>query len=227
MVMRNYSKKFLDALEIKKIETAIAEVESRTQAEIVPVIARQSGNYGFANSVFAFTFALLVLTLVWLVFQAVIPGHNWGSYPVPKIGIWVILCILILAYFAGLLLTRFFPALGLLFTTKGQRKAIVEIRAREQFQRLRVRRTKESVGVLIYISLLERMVHVVGDDKVNKAVEPSAWQTISDTLTSGLKAGDVTKALEDTVSMTGDILAPHLPLKPSDEDELVNKVYFV
>ena len=210
-----------------RIEAAILTAEKDSQVEIVPVIARASSDYGRENAFFAFTLSLLLLAASWILFQDIGPDSNWGGYTVPKLGLWMVLGILVAGFIFGLLLTRWIPALDLLYTTRARRQQQVERRAREQFQRLRIRRTDNAVGVLIYISLLERMVHIVSDDRINAIIGADGWQLIVDQVTTELKMGQINEALEVAISQIGVTVMPHLPVSGDNLDELPNRVYFV
>jgi hypothetical protein len=79
----------------------------------------------------------------------------------------------------------------LLLVCKDDRRARIELGAswpRSQdpcFINYRVHCSGTRAGVLIYISLLERMVWVVPDDAVAAQMPPEAWSTVRDTIIAG------------------------------------------
>jgi putative membrane protein len=60
----------------------------------------------------------------------------------------------------------------------------------EVFQRYRVRATAGAIGILVYVSLYERMVRVVGDDVIAAQVEAPTWTDVADLVRGGMQRGD-------------------------------------
>ena len=65
----------------------------------------------------------------------------------------------------------------------------VERGAAEAFHRFRVRTTNEGTGVLIYVSLFEHRVRVIGDDAISRKLGQSDWKEIRDLITNGMRSG--------------------------------------
>jgi putative membrane protein len=103
----------------------------------------------------------------------------------------------------------------------------VERRALECFQRFRVRATAGGTGILIYVSLYERMVRVVGDDGIAGKLGQADWDGVRDVLIDGLKAGRPTAGLVAAIQASGKLLEQHFPIQPDDEDELSNELHLV
>lgn len=101
----------------------------------------------------------------------------------------------------------------------------VRRRGSDCFVNLRVRNTRGGTGVLIYVSLLERMVWVVADDAVAEKVSQETWQAMRDRIVERSRKGELAAGLVEAIELAGDVLAPHFPPDPARGDELPNTVH--
>ena len=102
----------------------------------------------------------------------------------------------------------------------------VERRALEAFQRNRVRTTAGGTGVLIYVSLYEHMVRVVGDD-ATAFITQQDWEAVCDLVVQGMKSGRAAEGLAQAIHKAGELLARHCPLQPDDVNELTNELVLI
>ncbi len=213
---------------IAAVEAAIREVEKKTSAEVVPVVATVSGRYDRAEDLFAFLLALLVLGGAWGWLQGLAPATGaWGSGSTLKLGLPAVLAILVAIFLVGMALASHFPLLRLPLIARREMQEEVEGRARETFQRLRVRGTRAGTGVLIYVSLYEHMVHVVGDDAINAKLSEGDWQVLCETIISGFKSGKPVEGMRHGIQRCGELLAHHFPIAPGDRNELPDRLHLL
>jgi putative membrane protein len=129
--------------------------------------------------------------------------------------------IMIVGFVAGMLLVRFIPALKRLFTGSDEMRHHVARRAAEAFIAEEVFQTRERTGILLFVSLLERRVLVVGDAGINARVQRSDWDSIVATIVDGLKKGTATDGLVRAIGACGELLERHGVTRRSDDsDEL-------
>ena len=214
--------------EIASIESVIKQVEEKTAAEVVPVIAKVSGRYDRAEDLFAFLLSLLVLGCVWISFQGIVPAtETWGGNPSFALRLPVVLAILVATFLVGIALASRFPVLRLPLISNREMQEEVERSARETFQRLKIRGTADSTGILIYVSLYEHMVHVEGDDTIADKLSQSDFQSVCDTIISGFKSGNPEQGMRDGILKCGELLAEHFPVQPGDENELFDTLHLI
>jgi putative membrane protein len=212
----------------KAIEEAIARAEQQTSGEIVPVVASVSGRYDRAEDIFGLLFAMLVLSTVWIMTQQVVPAEGqWLDEVKTAITLpWALLAML-LGFIAGATVATFFPALRLPFVAKQEMQEEVERSAAEAFHRFRIRGTQASTGVLIYVSLYERQVRVIGDAAISEKLAQSQWDEVCSLVVAGMKSGEPAKGLEDAIAQCGSLLAEHFPTQADDQNELPNTLHLI
>ena len=228
MINMKYATKLFTKEEISSIEATISEVEKKTSAEVVPVIVSASGRYDRAEDLFAFLLSLLVLGCTWVLFQGMVPSIGaWSGNQAFRLNLPLVLTILAVTFFIGIALASRFPVLRLPLIAKREMQEEVERGARETFQRLKIRKTKDATGILIYVSLYEHMVHVVGDETINSKLLQGDWETICKTIISGFKSGKPDEGMRNGILLCGELLAHHFPVKPGDKNELFDTLYLI
>jgi putative membrane protein len=210
----------------ESVAAAIAEAERITTGEIVPVVATVSGRYDRAEDLFGLVFGVVALSIAWLLFQDT-TQTAWSATPTPVLGLGVIAGILIVGFLVGAVLATYIPVLRLPFISRTEMLEEVERRALETFQRVRIRDTASGTGVLIYVSLYERVVKVIGDDAAAATLPMEALEEICALVVDGLKQGQPAVGLAQAVKKTGELLAPNLPPTLSDTNELANQLIII
>jgi len=94
------------------------------------------------------------------------------------------------------------------------------------FEELGMHRTRDRNGVLIYLSVADRKLAVIGDEAINQQVPENFWNDVLGLLKLHLAAGRAAEGLVEAVHMVGEKLRTHFPLKHDDTDELPNEVSF-
>ena len=79
-------------------------------------------------------------------------------------------------------------------------------------------------GVLIYISLYERMVRVVGDDPIAEKLVQTDWDEIRDLVTAGLREDHACAGLVAAIERCGTLCGAHFPPLANAPDELSNEL---
>jgi putative membrane protein len=85
-------------------------------------------------------------------------------------------------------------------------------------------RTREETGVLIYLSVFEGNVWVIGDRGVDAAVPPGFWQGVVDEVVAGVKNGRPAAAICAALGRIRGVLAKKFPTAASDTNELPNLI---
>ena len=211
----------------KRINAAVVAAESKTAAEIVPVVATESGRYDRAEDLIGFAFAIIALVIAWLLFQSVDSGE--GSWTGPRVGLNLVSVVLILVggFIIGALLASRNGWLRRLATSRAEMQIEVNEKARQIFFDQRIHHAKSSAGVLIYVSLFERVAAIVADETVIEKLGMPAIEDLCNQLIAQLRGGDITAALEHSIAAVGERLAPALPRLGGDVNELADALVTV
>ncbi|MBS0360197.1 MAG: TPM domain-containing protein [Proteobacteria bacterium] len=211
--------------ELKAIEAAVREAEAKTTGEIYCVVTEESSHYGETAIAWAAGVALLgpALLLAGGV-HVTIPDlfSTWSASDVSSAIEMAVRHALVGAIVAqgvlfavvGLIVS--IPAVRMALTPKHLKRLRVSRRAHEQFFAKNLHMTRARTGVMIYVSLAERMAELIADDGIHDHVEPNTWDKAMAALTDGLKHGRVEAGFEAAVRLCGEVLAAKFPADPND-----------
>lgn len=110
--------------------------------------------------------------------------------------------------------------------TKSEQRMALRHRAEKEFVKLGIQNTRDRTGVLIMVSLEERMVQVLAGSGINSVVPESTWPDMVQCIVEGIKAGNTAQGISAAVAAIGTLLAEHFPLKSDDSNELSDSVVF-
>jgi uncharacterized membrane protein len=108
--------------------------------------------------------------------------------------------------------------------SRRERSMSIEELARRQFHHLGMTQTKERNGVLLFLLLEDRELHILGDEGIHSKAGPETWQQIADGMISWFSKRKFREGLIEAVHEVGDLLAQHFPRRPDDTNELANEV---
>ena len=85
--------------------------------------------------------------------------------------------------------------------------------------------TRERTGILLFISLLEHRIEVVGDAGINRKVTADEWTDVVMRIREGIKAGKLADGLVAAIEMCGELLERGgVEIRPDDVNELSDDV---
>lgn len=189
----------------------VKEIERNTDAELVIVVRARSANYAHADYLFGFSIALIVLSF--LIFSP----FSFPEYLVP-IDIAV-------AFVIGSIISWRSNALRRLFSKEKFRKNAVRTAAAAMFYEAGIANTSAEMGVLVYLSLMERRLELIADRGVLKKVPAQDWNREMYELHQIGKNPDP-KAFLNAIQEFGKVLATHLPATGQNPNELPDKPRF-
>jgi putative membrane protein len=200
------------------VDEAVTRLEQRSAAEVVCVVATESGRYDRAESLVGLALGLIGLALADASWTAMAGG--WGS-AAPLL--WQ--AGFVSGFFAvGVALASFVHPVRRLFVPAREMEEEVRRGALAAFAGSRVHDTARRTGVLVYVSLFEQRVVVLLDSGVRAAIGDDLAKQLVDAAIVGLKAGKRAEVLAALIDQVGDALAVKLPADPQNPDELPNHV---
>ncbi|MCA9271830.1 MAG: hypothetical protein KDA31_02170 [Phycisphaerales bacterium] len=217
--------KIFNAHAKQRAEDAIFDAEQKTGAEIVVVVANRSGGYARVADVFGLACATAITLVLMWVFED--HENDWVFPTRTHLHPAIILGVMLGAFavFAALADTN--PVIVRTVAGKRRLRRHVDRSAPSWFQRLRVSRTQQRVGVMLYISLFEKMVTIIPDDAFESMLAEHQLEPVRLRLQHALDAGTLPRELPDAISQAGDILARALPAPKKNMDELPNELHLI
>ncbi len=188
-----------------ELTECIKEIEKATDAELVVVVKARSDHYRQADYLFG---ALLALAgLLFLVFSP----FDFHPY-------WFVVDVIAL-FAIGTYMSSRSQAIRRLLTRAKFRADAVRKSAAAMFYDAGIANTNSEMGVLIYVSLLERRLELIADRGVLKAVDPLEWNQRLFELHQVAKNPDP-ESLQTAIKHLGTLLQEHLPATGENLNEL-------
>lgn len=206
--------------ELSRIRKSIAEAEDRTSGEIVPFIVPSSDSYDVAVWRGAGAGVIAALLVALMIFQFY---EGWGLGWLHE-G-WGTALLVLAAGTLGGLLARFIPPVKRLLVGTDTLAERVHDRAMEAFLEEEVFDTRERTGILLFISLFEHRIEVVGDSGINRQVDDEDWMHVVERIQKGIRNDRLADGLVDAIEMCGQLLERKgVELRSDDPNELSDSV---
>ena len=189
------------------LEEHIRKIESRTDAEIVMVLAKRSDNYGYAPTLFAACTSMLIplASLFW---------PFWLSLS-------EVVFIQFVAFFGLAILLRI-PTLIRLVVPRRTKFFRASNMAMSQFLTQQVHTTKNNLGLLIFVSELEHYIEIITDHGL-KNIENTAWEIAIQNAVPLLQKGKIEESFKSIIDLVGSELVEHFP-KTANKAQLPNRL---
>jgi putative membrane protein len=187
------------------LTNCIREIEKRTDAELVLVVRARSHSYAGANYLFGALLAFVGLNF--LLFS-----------PITFHQIWVPIDIALL-FVLGAYVSSRSNAIRRWLTRATVRNTAARAGAAAMFYEAGIANTKAELGVLVYLSLLERRLELIADRGILKAVPSLEWnQALFELRQAGKEPRPET--LTAGLEKLGLLLAQYLPASADNPNEL-------
>ena len=217
--------KHLTPEDLAAIEAAVREAEARTTGEIYCVVAHDSSHYGETPLAWAAGVALLGPALLLLFGVHVTIPDFFSGWTASEVSVAIenavraaligaVVTQGVLFVVTGLIVE--IPAVRRLLTPKSVKRQRVKRRAAEQFAAKNLHATRERTGVMIFVSLDERMAELIADEGIADHVDSQVWDAAMAALTEGLKRGDPAAGFKAAIGRCADVLADKFPARAGD-----------
>ena len=188
-----------------ELADCVREIEAQTDAEIVIAVRARSGSYRHADYLCG---AILSFAgLLFLLFSPFEFQHYWVAIDV------------VLLFALGAYVCSRSSALRRLLTTEDSRADAVRTGAAAMFYEAGIANTDAEMGVLIYLSLLERRLELIADRGVLKVAPPLEW---NERVYELHRAGRIPEleTLRREIRVLGALLSKYLPPTGENPNEL-------
>ncbi len=204
----------------ERIREAVDQAETQTAGEIVPYIINRSGRYEIAfwrgGVLGALIAAAIGLLIAW-------SYNGWGLgwlYSASGMA-----SVMSLGGVLAALLVGVVPAVRRLLAGQNRIAGRVHQRAQSAFLEEEVFQTRDRTGILLFVSLFERRIEVIGDAGIDKVVAQEEWSEVVQHIRTGIKTGRFADGLIEAITMCGELLhRSGVGIREGDEDELADDV---
>jgi putative membrane protein len=197
--------------EQQKVAAAISDVESRTDAELVTVLASQADAYVYIPTLWAAGAALLApwvlgFTPLWL---------EVGDVLLFQLLVFVVLALLLR-----------FPPIMFRLVPKSVRYWRASNLARRQFLEQNLHHTTGDTGLLIFVAEAEHYVEILADRGISQHVPDERWESLVTAFVEHVKAGRTIDGFIECIEGCGELLIEHIPAT-EQKNELPNHLILI
>lgn len=209
--------KYFSQTDLQEIKQAVQSAEQKTSGEIVPFFAEASHHYKEWNWLGAFVgggfggLALLIMDYL--------DYKTWDFSSLDGIAfIW-------LGAVIGFLTTYFIAKLRLMIVPREAKLFFVNLKAKEAFLDEEIFRTSSRTGILIYISLFEKVVRVLPDTGIANIVPQADWDYAVQLIVKGMKSGNRKEGIVAAILFCGNLLEKHdIKIQKDDKNEISDEI---
>lgn len=210
----------IENLDRDEIAKAVQAAENRTAGEIVPYVVPKSDSYEISVWRGASALSLIAITVALLIVQFY-QGWGLGWIFTP----WGVAVLALIGGTVGALLGAYVPPVQRLLAGSDVLDATVHRAAMQAFLEEEVFSTRDRTGILLFISLQEHRIEVIGDTGINAKVSEDEWVDIVTRIRKGIKNRNLTAGLVDAIRMCGKLLERRgVEIREDDENELSDAV---
>jgi putative membrane protein len=202
-------RQFLEPSAKRRVTACIRALEAGTSMEVVVTVRRRAERHLRTSMVLGSAFAVVTLAILWFSPQV----YDVRTMPLDALA----------AFGLGVLVAGLVPALRRLLTPRSLLKSAAERGARRAFAELGVDKTRDRVGLLVYVALFEREVVLIPDRGIPQAFVEQGISEARRELQAAVRALDF-GAFEAAISKLGPPASALLPRRPGDENELCDDV---
>jgi len=235
--MKIKASEFFSTEDKKCITDSIIKAEKNTSGEVAVMVVDSSDSYREAETLGAFIlsglFSLVLETVRSYLVVLKAAGWDYGlsgfsahtlSEAASHAAVWTYIPMVFILYFPFRLLISKIPEMKIPFLSGKRIEETVRERAVMAFYEKQLYKTRDETGILIFISLLEHRVWILGDRGINAKIAPDFWEIIASELSSGIKEKQYGKSVCLAISKCGEELSRHFPIKSDDTNELADEV---
>ena len=197
----------------KRIKEAVKLAETKTSGEIVPYLKTSCSPYKIVVWKSAFFGGFLFMIIASFLLRSNIWLPEWmHSYK-----------FIVFGFGLGSILSVMLAKIPSIkrFYAKSEFEATVKTNAIATFTTEELFKTRDRTGVLIFVSLFEHRVEIIGDEGINNKVKPEEWQEAVDLILKGIKSNNFADGLVNAIAFCGNLLENNkVIIREDDTNEL-------
>lgn len=193
----------------QNISNTIKNLEQKSEAELVAVISKKSGEYDYFWLISCF-FTIFAISIFLVIFYPI------GALELLSVQVSFVAIILALTFMFEDIFIKLLP------NFYKHKKA--SIHANRLFEQLGIKRTKSHIGIMFFVSVRERYVEIVVDDGIKKKIDKQYWEKVVANFIKSVKNDEFAKGYMNAINECSEILIENFPIKSDDINELPDEV---
>lgn len=189
-----------------RIRAALAAAERASEAELAVVVVERSDSHPHAE--------WLAALVAMAIGSTAAASELLGAHPAYLGAANVVFGAI------GFFAARALPAFKRGFVTGRRAEEMAREQAIQEFAALALHRTRGRTGVLIFVSLFERCVIVLGDEAIHARIGDAGWLEVDALVLDRVREGALADGLIAGVERVGAVLARHFPAEHDAPNEL-------
>ena len=198
---------------LRAVEAAVRDAEAHSSGEIVPAVVVASSDYHWVGYRAAF--------LGWLAASIATFLVHW-RYPF-ALDFWNVYVVQAAGIVLGWLFSLTRPGFRLLVAKEAIDEEVLET-ARSAFVTHGLMNTRDRTGVLLFVSLKEHRVQILGDKGIHEKVGGAFWQAEADLIVRAIREGKPAEGMAQAIRDIGGKLKAHFPKREGDTNELPDEL---
>ena len=102
----------------------------------------------------------------------------------------------------------------------------VEERSLHVFKHLKLNKTKQRNGMLIYLAVKDKKFAILGDEGINKVAGDGFWNDVKDLMQSYFIEGRFAEGIEQGIQRCGEKLKAYFPHQTNDINEIPDDISY-
>lgn len=187
-------KQYLPESAQENINKAVSESEKKINAEIVPVFMVNSNNYeeaplkGAVISMVVTGLAILTYDHIRDWYESIFLQHDW-----------LFLLAIMIGGIIGYVVVSLVPIFKFIFSSEAKRTKSSKVMAESVFAEFKLYETTQRNGILVFVSLFERRIHIIPDRLLDEAIPKDEWTKIINNMKPNLKSKQYEKAFLESI----------------------------
>jgi len=100
----------------------------------------------------------------------------------------------------------------------------IEKLAVKEFNKLKLYKTVDRTGILIFVVFKSREFYIMGDSGINTKLPDDFWNNVKVQMQNDFKTGKFREGFITALDSIGIALSEHFPIKPGDTNEISNEI---
>jgi putative membrane protein len=203
------ARRFLEPEAKRRTTARIRAVEAGTSLELVVAVRRRAERHLATSMMLGALLAVLTLAILW--FSPTV--YDVRTMPLDALA----------AFALGVLVGSLFPGARRALTPRALLRAAAARGARRAFKELGVDKTRDRIGVLVYVALFEREIVLLPDQGVPAELVEQGFSEARRDLEAAVRRLDF-EAFDAGLARLAGPASAAVPRRPDDENELCDDV---